>query len=386
MLTHLHAIFLRITMVVFPLCFLALPVVFVLTATKRITQQTAARIVFTIVGLLFVCGVLPSALTDRIIGSREYETFVALPGTGVSEMSVRVPLAAAEVKISDPREVAIFFKLIEGAVSVGAHHSHPVHTLQLSFPGVSRTYSLSCDSSVRDEYWLEFDGHRTSPPWRQLRSPELSDWLRRHALYAPPETQELRRERRLPQGLWMILGPMLAVVGLLSLILALKRSGRIGSKTMTKAAVAVIAAMYVGQFAAFAPMGRVIDRQISRRNARLQELVANPLALRVQSAGRDVNVADAGEVASFARILAGGSRPVAEHHHFIPADVLTVSFPPNAEKYRIQHGPGRDEYSIAYWDGPDYGVWDELSHLNRFQSEELSEWLRRQRFSSPDIP
>ncbi len=88
--------------------------------------------------------------------------------------------------VTDPLDIREFLLLLVESELIHYHHSHPEAGIDLHFADHASMYSLSPDSQIPDEYWLELDtGDGSKPTIKLFRSPGLTTWLARHSL--PPQ-------------------------------------------------------------------------------------------------------------------------------------------------------------------------------------------------------
>lgn len=98
--------------------------------------------------------------------------------------SMTLVMNGQPINITKPEDIATFFKLIQNAKTVGAHHSHPTTDFVITFPNVGEIYALGPDSNTADEYWFKLsDGPQLGfgekgATLMQIYSPELTNWLR----------------------------------------------------------------------------------------------------------------------------------------------------------------------------------------------------------------
>jgi hypothetical protein len=85
--------------------------------------------------------------------------------------------------VTDSEDIREFLLLLIEPEVVHYHHSHPEAGIELHFADRTRTYTLSPDSQVPDEYWLKLDtGTDPGLTLKLLHSQDLTSWLARHAL------------------------------------------------------------------------------------------------------------------------------------------------------------------------------------------------------------
>ena len=88
--------------------------------------------------------------------------------------------------VTDPMDLREFLLLLVEPEVVHYHHSHPEAGIDLQFSDQTSTYTLSPDSQVPDEYWLELVTDTDSGPTIKLfHSKGLTSWLARHSF--PPQ-------------------------------------------------------------------------------------------------------------------------------------------------------------------------------------------------------
>ena len=88
--------------------------------------------------------------------------------------------------VTDPLDIREFLLLLVESELIHYHHSHPEAGIDIRFADQTSRYSLSSDSQIPDEYWLELDtGDGPKPTIKLLRSPGLTTWLAGHTL--PPQ-------------------------------------------------------------------------------------------------------------------------------------------------------------------------------------------------------
>jgi len=95
---------------------------------------------------------------------------------------------AHKVTVSDPAEIAAFFRLLKEAHQVSAHHSYQVHKIELTVGRERYRYWIGPDSDEADEFWID---DLTCGDWyngrtiAQVKSYGLAEYLRKLKVFKP---------------------------------------------------------------------------------------------------------------------------------------------------------------------------------------------------------
>jgi len=164
-----------------PLAFILVLALFVIRALR---WTRAERILFVPIVVMFLLCIVITMIAGYVRNRQLWAELMARQSASTLVFRGN----AHKVTVSDPDEIAAFFRLLKEARRVSAHHSYPVNKIELTVGKDGYRYSIGPDSDRADEFWIDdlscgdSYGGRTIA---QVQSYGLAEYLRKLKVLKP---------------------------------------------------------------------------------------------------------------------------------------------------------------------------------------------------------